>query len=186
MAIPLKLRSNGGLIKQLQERRAKWVSSSIAVRLTVPPELFWWYLQEFGTASAGDKGGVPYSIDPVDSELLAYPGPDGKTVFAHHVNHPGIKPRRMVTKVLPQIREAIARRATEALKDGATQDPAVMLQAMLAAVGDAKELIVESIAQNLPGTRPVNTQFPKQGGKLGGRTAASVFEENATVVDVSK
>lgn len=172
--IPLSVSSGGQLIAALRDRYSKWSGLRASARLTVPPELSWWHHQEFGTA--------PYPIDPITGEALAFPQ-GGQTVIREHVDHPGLKPKRMVTQVLPDIENKTSENVNRALAEGGIDDPEMVRAAVIQSVRDAKELIVQSIAQNLPGTRPANPDYPKQGGKLEGRTAAEVFEAEAVVVE---
>lgn len=185
--LPLNLKSNGQFLKRMQEREAKWKSSQISSTIHAPDELRWWYWQEFGTAASGDvsKGasGRTYSIDPVDANLLAYPNGSGTTIVPTVEAHPGIKPRRPVAKAMPEIEETVKEEVHQAFEQGAADDPSKLKRAVHDAVEKAKGHIVDSLAVHVSGIRGVNTQFPKQSGKLGGRSAASVFNEKTTIVD---
>ena len=56
-------------------RRAAWSGqNTIGAVLTVPPELAWWYYQEFGTAGkniTGEQGADTYEIHPLPGNLAA-------------------------------------------------------------------------------------------------------------------
>lgn len=171
-----KLSVTGDFNQKMQERVAKWqaVSGQIVAKIVVPDDLKFWYFQEFGTASRGDAGGAAYSIDPIHANSLAFPGPGGEKVFAKHVNHPGIPARHSVGKAMPQIEEDTAASITKALQSGAADDPSLLKVAVEQSTQNAKELIVQSMEQNIPGTRA--------DGKLLGRSAASVFDAEAQVV----
>lgn len=171
-------------MSKIQERRSKWSAGKLGAKIVVPPELEWWYWLEFGTASRGDAGGPSYSITPVDSTYLVFPQ-EGATTFSKGVQHPGVAPRRSVTKVLPNIETDTLQKINAALHAGAADDPALMQDALMSAVMQAKALIVDSISVNIPGTRPVNVKYPKQSGKLLGNTAASVFDSAAQIVPSS-
>ena len=135
--------------------------------LHVPPELAWWYWQEFGTAG-------PYDIDPVNAKVLSWPTPEGRAI-AHHVKHPGIKPRRFVTDSLPEIRQKMAQ---DFMAVFTTFNPELYKQALLTStLPEAKKIIVSAIEDRLPGTRI--------DGKLAGDTAANTFDSAATITDVS-
>ncbi len=182
MSLPFTVASQGQLQKRLQTMRSAWKGQKISSTLKVSPELSFWYWLEFGTAARGEKGGANYTIRPIDSDYLVFPSSEG-LAFRTSVSHPGIKPRRMVRRVHDEIRAAVRKRTAEAFLAGAADNPHLLSNALHQAVLDAKALIVESIAATVTGTRPVNPEFPKQSGKLVGKTAASVFEADATVVD---
>lgn len=173
-----KLNVTGDFATKMAARIEAWrgQGKKIAAGIHAPDELSWWAFQEYGTASRGEAGGVPYTIDPVNAEALAFPGPNGTTIVRKQVIHPGIPPRHSVGKVIPDIEEASAEKIAAALNGGALDDPTLLVAAVTDAVTDAKAKIVESMAQNIPGTRV--------DGKLLGRTASSVFDELAEVVKV--
>jgi len=174
VSIPLTVTSRGQFLDRLAARRtAAQEATVIASRIVVPEALAWWYYQEFGTA--------PHQIAPRDSSQLVFP--DGGRV-SHPVQHPGTKPTRSVTKVLDEIEKAAAEMVRKAFLAGALDDPSLLRTAIHEATEEAKRLIVASIAQDLPGSRgPTDPNYPKQSGKLEGRTAAEVFEEMATIED---
>lgn len=43
-----------------------------------------------------EYGSRPHEIVPVNAPALAFPGANGETVFATHVNHPGTQPYAMI------------------------------------------------------------------------------------------
>ncbi len=180
--IPLTASFSGSFLRQIEARATKWRGTKIAVRIKVPPELSWWYWQEFGTATRGDAGrasGKPYDILPVNAKALSFPGPNGDRILTGSVrDHPGIKPRRLVESIRPEIRAQLLSKAHEAFKAGAGDQPALLKEAMFSGTEQAKTQIVESIADKLPGTRA--------DGRLHGGTAASAFEAAAQVVDITE
>lgn len=183
--LPFKTQIAGKFVEQVEARARKWADTKISARITVPDELVWWYWQEFGTAASGDAGrasGHTYEIVPVKAKYLIYPY-QGKKVMTLKVEaHPGIKPRRSVTKALPDIRDNTKTTVRQALHQGGADHPELIREAILEATLAAKRRIVASIAENITGTRvgdPDNFISP---GRLGGETAASVFDSQAQVV----
>jgi hypothetical protein len=192
--IPIESKVKGLFLDKLNERLKKWqTAKGAAARVRVPNELSWWYWNEFGTATrfkapsgaelshasikpvAGSRTGA-YDIDPVDAEALRFPQ-GGEIQHRDHVEHPGIRPSRSVTQALPQIERALVQRVQSALKRGAVDNPELLDSAILSATQEAKLLITQSMAENLPGTRELEPEH----GRLGGRTAAEVFDQQATV-----
>jgi hypothetical protein len=174
-----------GRFTERLERRIAALNKAdrVAARIEAPPELRWWYWLEFGTASRGDAGrasGNYYEIDPVNAEVLRFPY-GGEMVLRDHVDHPGIRPHRSITKALPQIREATQSLIHQYLQAGAADNPKELQDALLDSVSNAKALIVESMAVNIPGHREVEPER----GRLGGASAAEAFEAMAKVVNLS-
>lgn len=178
MGIPFKLKS-GGRFKATINKIKGTLPTVVGAKLTVPPELAWWYWMEYGTA--------PHVIKPNSSKYLVFPGPNGKT-FAEEVNHPGTKPLRIVETVYPEIKSEASRILAESFAKGALTNPELFRQAFMDAVQRAKVLIVESMAKTLQpnGPRPVDSTYPKQSGKLQGKLASNVFEEQSTVVEIEE
>lgn len=179
MPIGLKVSSNGALTKRLQERAEAWSQARLGAKLVVSDESKWWYWQEFGTASQGDAGGSSYTIDPVNATELRFPA-GGKMQYKAQVHHPGVKPRRSVTKALPDVNALLGSAVHEAFESGALDDPGILQDALMTVMTEGKALIVQSIADNVPGVRALE---PEQ-GRLGGMTAAEAFDADANVVDV--
>lgn len=59
--------------------------------------------QEFGTASRGEFGGVPYVIRPKRAERLTFKGRDGRWVSVKRVIHPGIPARPFIRPVVRDV-----------------------------------------------------------------------------------
>lgn len=184
MAIPLTSKVQGRFLQAMQERSTKWANARIAVRIEVPEELEFWYWDEYGTASKGDvdhgASGHSYTIVPVTAKGLVFPQ-GGQMTFHSSVEHPGVKPSRSVTKVMPDIRDKAVALIHQAFIDGAADDPEKLHAAVLQAVAAAKDLIVHSMAQNIPGVRAIEPSA----GKLGGERAADAFDREAQIVDHS-
>src|SRR6478752_1499987 len=121
------VKTNGAFGAHLQRRIEAWHGRKIGARIRVPPELSWWYWQEFGTATRGDQpqaSGHTYPIYPVNAKMLSWPGASGQRVFSHGVPaHPGIPPRRSVTKVLDDIRQETQEGVRAALREGGADHP---------------------------------------------------------------
>jgi hypothetical protein len=173
----------GRFTEHLDRRIAAYKGAVAAARIEAPPELKFWYWTEFGTATRGEAGhssGFSYDIDPVDAEALRFPL-GGEMVMFDHVDHPGIRPHRSIRKVLPEIHQVVQERVRQALRAGGTDNPQKLREAMVDATTAAKALIVDSMAVNVPGRR----ELEPERGRLGGLSAAEVFEAKATVVDLS-
>ncbi len=181
----LKAKVQGLFTKKLNARIEAWNGApKSGAQLYAPDELSWWYFQEYGTANKGVHGGATYPIEPVDAKELVFPGPGGAGVTrTHHVDHPGIPPRKAITQVLPQIQDNIKKLIRQSLADGGVDQPGLIKDAVLQAAEDAKALIVESIAEHIPGTRSGTEDIPA--GRLHGSTAASVFADLSTIVDTT-
>lgn len=181
---PLRVSSQGQFAARMAKRKEAWSSARIAARLTIPEGNNWWYINEFGAAA--------HSIDVHNAPTLVFPK-DGEVWEPLHVNHPGTPPRRMITSVLPEIREQALAKVNEAFNQGAADNPSILKAAVADSVQVAKDLIVASITELLPGHREAGEGPNAAGqtvqysaGKLGGRTAAEVFEEEAIVVETSE
>jgi hypothetical protein len=174
--IPLTTTVHGDFLAKMQERMAKWSGTKrIAARIEVPYELRWWYFHEYGTAPhripvGGAQSGV----------ILVFPY-GGVLQVRDEVNHPGVRARHMVGTVEPLIQDQLKAKVHALLTEYGANDPEKLREVVLESAEEAKKLIVESIAQNLPGDPGRAAQFPESPGKLGGQSAASVFEEQATV-----
>ena len=152
------------------ERRAEAVAASepIISRIVVSDDLRWWYFQEFGTTRF-------YPIFPVAAKALSWPAEGGGKVVVGHVDkHPPLKARHMVSSVLERIEEEIQSSVMQALVSSGYEAQAVQIELRTSLMPRVKSIIAESFEQQLPGVRP--------DGKLGGRTAAQAFEDDATVV----
>ncbi len=166
----------GNFAEKLGERIAKWASSPpIAAVIKVPPELGWWHAQEFGVDH-------PYEI-PVAATGVAFAGRSG-VIIRPQVTHPGLHPTHTVGTVVDSLPE-IAKAELPTLFAEADFNPDIVRSGFVATfMPQIKAEIVKQMAVDLPGTRPANPEYPKQGGKLGGRTAADVFDENATIEEI--
>lgn len=170
------------------KRRRQVFNKPIVARLHVPPDLKWWYWQEFGTATRGETpyaSGSAYPIRPINADYLKFPDPENKYGSDPRLElpesdgyarwfivkaHPGIRPRRMVRQALSDIRQMAGHQLLPAI---ATFDPTIVRAVLQQVMEQAKVMIVESFDKNLPGNR--------SDGRLGGQSAADVFAEQATI-----
>src|SRR5438445_444717 len=96
------------LLDELRRRKQEF-AQPIRARIRVPSDLRWWYWQEFGIPHS-------YPIRPINAKMLVFPDSrTGGTVVTPYVNHPGLKPRRMVSKVLEPIGQMAARNFVTAM-----------------------------------------------------------------------
>lgn len=164
---------SGDFVSKIAARRDAWRARKIGALIYAPDALKWWIYQEYGTATRGQFGGPRYPIDPVNAKVLAFPNGQGGTTLTPHVDHPGIPPRHSVEKALPQIEEFVMAALEQALNEGAADDPIALQEAVIKAVTEAKQLIVRSMSENIPGTR--------DDGRLQGQSAAGAFESESEV-----
>lgn len=169
-------------LKELRRRRRAF-GARISGRITVPPELSWWYYQEFGTATLSELHPSKrwYRIDPVNAKVLSWPDPNepGGRTFREFTFHPGVRPRAIVRQVLSQIRNGAAQDLEASMLSGGFRPEIVKQRLLDKTMVEALKAIVRSMAVELPGTRP-------DGGKLEGQSAADVFESGAQIVDTSQ
>jgi hypothetical protein len=174
-------------LKELQRRRDSF--KPVSARLSVPPDLKWWYWQEYGTAISGEPGkasGRTYKIKPINYAYLKFPDPEG--VYGSHEGldkgdgyarrffvkaHPGVKPTHMIRSVLDEIEQLAKFDIVSALVRGNYETEAVRQHLLSFTMEQVKSIIVRSISQNLLGYRP--------DGRLGSKTAAQDFEQRAFI-----
>lgn len=181
----LKVSFEGAFEKAIQKRINAWTKAdAIGSKLTVPPEHGWWYWQEFGTAGQGNKGGASYQI----------PGPDHPEPFKilvidgefrrGPVRHFGIRARRPIRDIMPQLVQMAKKSLRASFAEGSLDRPAVMKRSIRNILKETKKEIVKSFAERVPGSRAINPEFPKQSGKLLGKTAAQVLNRVMKVEDL--
>ncbi len=170
------LKPRGDFQRQLEERIKRWgASKNVGAKLVIPEALHWVYWQEYGVPA--------HTITPVEAKMLAFPG-EGGTELRDSVDWPGIRAHHTVQNAMEGIKDKTRLLVREAMQEGGASDPEKLKAAFRQSAEMAKEAIAEGLAEDLPGTRPVNEEFPKQSGKLLGETASSVFTELAEVVEV--
>lgn len=178
------LKSQGVFQSKLDEMIAEWsLYQTIAAKITVPPEMIWWYWQEFGTASYAEASPsypgytVPKVPDPTIT--LRFQGLDGSIILTKSIFTTGVPAKHMVTSVLNDIRRYAFTRVREVLK--ATNYSAIALEDLLLTdiMQYAKTIIIESFALNL------SEHAGRQFGRLGSSTPAEEFTAKATIVNTS-
>jgi hypothetical protein len=163
-------------LAELKARAKSFKQRRISAVLTVPPDLRWWYWLEFGTALRGETGktptgyekasGHPYPIVPVDAPILSFPTEFGQR-FAMSVVHPGIRPRKSVTKAIPEIMEKAHVDIVNALITKGFRYSSIKDALVQKSLPRAKELIAENLLKDAPNVRP--------DGRLEGDTAGDTF-----------
>jgi hypothetical protein len=177
--LPLFKFTGARFADEIRRRREAITGRTLSARIRVPEELIWWYWQEFGTATRAtdSERTAPYPIPGEDSTSkgVAFEGRDGGLVIRHRVWHPGVYPRAFVRMVIDEIVAGAWQDIADDLVHGRLAEAHEAL--LSKSLTRAKELIVESMAQQLTGTRP--------DGKLGGASASEVFNTQAEIVDTT-
>lgn len=165
-------------LQVIQQRAERWAAvKNVVANIHVPEDMIWWYYNEFGTANLGVKGGKTYPIPSVGTTPMTFPDASGALITRLKVNHPGIKASHMVGRIEEEIRSYLVHAVIELLPTG-DFNPSTFKQGLLETIMvRVKELIKDSFATHLTGIRP--------DGKLNGKSAAEVFDEQATVVEIS-
>lgn len=90
--------------KELVRRRTGNLANTIVKRTVPAPNGF---VVEVGSqlpyAFYEHEGTQPHGIDPVRAQVLVFVGRDGSTVFAQHVNHPGTKGSKFLTRAADEV-----------------------------------------------------------------------------------
>lgn len=170
--------SSTRFLAALDQRIANVRSRTASARITVPEELIWWYFQEFGTASRATMGTSNpdgYEIVPIHGDFLKFPGKDGETVYSKAVHHPGVYPRAFIRRILDDIVNAAMKDVGQALLANGYSFDAVAQALIDYSLPRAKEMIVQSMAEELTGTRHYHS----------GRSASEMFAEGAQIVDTT-
>lgn len=178
---------SGAFLSIIKTRQQQWqsVGGSLAAQIIVPPDMKWWYWQEFGTAQRGDPGrasGVPYDVLPVDAKAIRFPDArvpntaDGSRVQAALYNQPGIPPKHFVTRSLAAIIFTAAMNFQEVGRKTQYDVEAIRTDLLTRTMVQAKDKITAAMAESLTGVRI--------DGKLHGLPAAALFESNAQIRNV--
>jgi hypothetical protein len=154
----------------------------IAAKIIVPPEMIWWYWQEFGTALYAERSpsypGYDVPSVPDISITLRFEGEDGRTILTKHVFTTGVPAKHMVTSIHDAIRQYAFTRIREVIK--ATQyNPAGLEQLLLEDIMPrVKDMIRDSFAENL------HEHAGRQFGRLP-IPPEEEFESKATIVNTT-
>jgi hypothetical protein len=167
----------GRFQEELRKRISSFRGTRLSSRLVAPDTVRWWYWLEFGTALRGEPGyasGKTYEIDPVKALVLSWPTGEGARRYAAHVEHPGIRPRAFIRKVLPTVREQAALAVMSAMMRGGFRSNVVKSALTDDAMPVAVNIISASLELEAPGIR--------EDGKLGGQSASEFFAANVKIV----
>lgn len=171
-------------VNELDRRLEQLRAGRIAARLRVSEECFWWYIQEFGSASHAERGSTGtaprdadgfYEIVPVHQPEMVWGGDERELTRSKHVWHPGVVPKHFVTTAIDEIKQEFKMQIAPLIMTGQVNLAREVLISEVMA--KARDLIVTNIAQQLQGS--------SEWGRLGGQTAANNFEENAELIDTS-
>lgn len=145
----------------------------MAARIVVPPDMAWWYYQEFGTTG-------PYPIDPKDpNRWLKLPPKGMNDIYWKHVEHPGVEPKLYITEIEQEILQVSADLLARGLIEG-NYSSAYCAEVLNAQVmPTVRDMIAESMRNHLNASR-------EDGGQLKGQEPADVFIANATIVPIEE
>jgi len=151
-------RNRGTFAKEMRKRAQDFHGKKLSARISMPEgeQFRWWYWNEFGTALRGDAGrasGKAYSIDPQYVAMLRWPTALGEYHYALHVNHPGIHPRRMITKALDEVRKVASFAAYKIIIQDDFRFETFRQVLLDNIMPDVKNVIVQSISNELTQTR---------------------------------
>lgn len=147
----------------------------VAFKLTVPPEMVWWYWQEFGTALYAEKGSssgneVGYFVRPVEGKSLKfYDRSSGNFRITNETFVFGIPAHHMITDILPQIQDDLKQIVSEGLRQGYTVET---LESYLLEVGVPQ--IIQLVSQSFEDKLDLPI---RPNGKLGGISATQEFDQ---------
>lgn len=168
------------LITELQRRINEFSGKNpkAVIRLPQEDQYKWFYYQEFGTENW-------YPIVASPGKRLVFPGKDGEVVRPEQVNHPPIIPKHYIQNVLPDIIIMIKNIVGNTILSS-NYNYAILKSTFIETImPNVKEIIRSSIASVFRPSREATLEIPA--GKLGGGiTPAEVYEEVATVVDLSE
>lgn len=175
---------------ELRRRRAEFSGGPMVFRITVPPEMRWWYWNEFGTATFAEKGTDNpggYEISPTDAKILFFPRKNGEWVFRMSQWMEGIHPKHMITSINGELCNEAGRALMRALVQGHFKEESVRSMFMEVIMPRLKEMIKQSFEDNLDkyygsGGRPNNEH--SSGGRLD-QPAWQEFEQKAEVQQIS-
>lgn len=188
----MKLKSKR-LIAQMTTVRNRMSGGRVGAVVKVPPDLAWWYFQEFGTATHLTSGnaeygvapsGSPegYEIHPRNAKGIMLPDIGNGTMSLpfigapHAMNHPGVSPKSFVRRVLQTVRADAATGLASALLTSGLDISSVQTALMEEVMPAVVTTIGSSMGEMLPGGRSDDQ------AKLKGRSAQDVFETSATIV----
>lgn len=174
---------SGSFLNSLQKMQNSFQGLDVlSFDLVVPPEMVWWYWQEFGTALFAEKGTdnpYGYTIVPKNAKALRfYDRNVGDFRIAKEVFVYGIPAHHMVTNSLPEIRVTIKGYVAQAMKESGYDMLALKEILLTKMMPEIKEIVRQAFEAALDNS-------PRPGGKLD-VPAAVEFENKATIVDTSR
>jgi hypothetical protein len=172
--MPLEITS-GSFSAELKRRKEVFAQGMGAV-LKLPPELWWVWLQEHGTALRGDKPGQSYDIYPKAGKLwLTWIGPNGARVFLEFIkDHPGIPPKHFVAQEQEEICRDLAVVVAQTLLESGWDFEAVKDAFLNIGMEQVKKRVAAAIKLSLDGA-------PRADGKLHAQSPEEPFIEGAYI-----
>lgn len=179
-------------LAELARRHREFAQKPIRARIVIPEDMKWLWYQEYGTGLAGPSHST-YKIRPKFKDWLQWPDPEDKysglnpAVFGTPGQgvarrfvvsaHPGVKPTHMVRNAIPDAARAVLKDFANSLVASGWNRQVVKVRLTTVSMVEAKHIITLSIEESLPGRRT------DEYAKLGGKSAAEVFDTAATIKD---
>jgi hypothetical protein len=142
----------------LRRLQQQWRSAGkIAAVIRVPPEMIWWYWQEWGTGVYAEKGTKPgnevgYFVpapENTEANILLFYNQDGQLIYREEVFVFGIPAKHMVGSVEKDAREILKEGTRKALKERGYNPEALRSHLLDELMPRIKELIRRSFESNL-------------------------------------
>ena len=160
---------------ELQRRKDAFQNAEISAVLKLPPELWWVYFQEHGTATRADSPRPAYSFGPKNGDYLSWIGPNGHRVFLKFIrDHPGIPALHFVAQEIEEIRQELCAVVTQTLLDSGWDFEAVKEAFLNIGMEQVKQRVAQAIETRLG-------KNPRDDGKLKGGSPADAFREGAYI-----
>lgn len=176
----------------LARRIKEWsVVPEIVAVIHTPPELNWWYYNEFGTATKregmGSKTGY-YEIPGAGVSIFTYKGEHHhRKANVNPVHHPGTKASHAVLLAQPRYQEEIRNAIRVGFAYGSLDSVKKMKASLHAGMLNAKEAIAENYDVLLQHNDYHSAPGGVEGtGKLEGRKAADDYRKLAQVKDIKE
>lgn len=183
---------NGPFSRMLARRIKSWAAApKIGAVIHTPPELAWWYYNEFGTATKREGMGPPtgyYEIPGYGISIFTYKGEHHRRkAGVNPVHHPGTHASHAVSLAQPDYQHALSMAVKTGFAHGSLDSPAKVQASIESGMEEAKELI----ARNYDALLQHNDYHSAPGGiegtgKLEGRKAADDYRKLAQVKDIKE
>jgi hypothetical protein len=171
--MPLQITSSK--LRDELKRRKEQFSTELSAVIKLPPELWWVYYQEHGTAVRGDNPRPAYNIYPKNTDYLSWIGPDGHRLFLKFIkDHPGIPPQHFVAQELEEIRQELSALVARTLIESGWDFAAVKEAFLTIGMEQVKQRVAQAIELRLG-------KNPRDDGKLKGGSPADAFREGAYI-----